>query len=49
MYKRPDSALGRGVMELARLVDQDTTGIVEEASRLRACAGARLVAPGIRR
>ena len=33
MASRPDSALGRGVMELARLVDQDTTGIVDEQSR----------------
>jgi pilus assembly protein CpaE len=34
MVNRPDSALGRGVMELARLVDQDTTGIVEQPTRL---------------
>jgi pilus assembly protein CpaE len=33
MANKADSALGRGVMELARLVDQDTTGIVEEAAR----------------
>jgi pilus assembly protein CpaE len=46
MANRPDSALGRGVMELARLVDQDTTGIVEEHSRFelvpaRVCATGR--------
>ena len=41
MVNRPDSALGRGVMELARLVDQDITGIVEEAS-LRAGASRHL-------
>ncbi len=33
MVSRPDSALSRGVMELARLVDQDITGIVDEESR----------------
>lgn len=33
MVNRPDSALGRGVLEFARMIDQQTTSAVEEGSR----------------